>query len=182
MPKTDIHTAAVFLDRDGTLMEDVDYCSDPQQVRLLPGVAEGLRDLRGAGFRAVIVTNQSGIARGLITPEQFAAVQARLLDLIGEGLIDATYHCPDLPGPESKRRKPLPAMVLEAARDLNIDLERSWLVGDKAIDMQCGRAAGVRPILVQTGYGMREDSGKAEFVAKDFATAVEFILRNSGAS
>ena len=171
----------VFLDRDGTLMDDVDYCRDPARVRLLPGVHTGLRRLKRARFCNVIITNQSGIARGLITPAEFEAVQGQLLELAGEGVIDATYHCPDLPGPDSKRRKPLPAMVLEAAADLHLDLSRSWMIGDKAIDVQCGRAAGVRPILVQTGPGRDEDASAAEFVAKDFATAVEFILRNSGA-
>ncbi len=172
---------SVFLDRDGTLMEDVDYCRDPSRVRLLPGVRTGLRHLKRARFCNVIITNQSGIARGLITPAEFEAVQGQFLELAGDGLIDATYHCPDLPGPESKRRKPLPAMVNEAAADLHLDLSRSWMIGDKAIDVQCGRAAGVRPILVQTGSGLHEDGSEAEFVAKDFATAVEFILRNSGA-
>lgn len=167
---------AVFLDRDGTLMEEVDYCRDPEKVRLLPGVEEGLRRLRAAGFRLVIITNQSGIGRGWIAPEEYAAVQARLLELLGPGLVEATYFCPDAPGTASARRKPSPAMVLEAARDLGLDLAGSWFIGDKAIDVQCGRNAGVRAILVQTGYGARESGEGAACVARDFATAVELIL------
>jgi D-glycero-D-manno-heptose 1,7-bisphosphate phosphatase len=167
---------AVFLDRDGTLMEEVDYCRDPARVRLLPGVAEGLRRLKAAGFVTVIVTNQSGIGRGWIAPEEYAAVQARLLELLGAGAVDATYFCPDAPGVESARRKPAPGMVLEAARDLGLDLPRSWMIGDKAIDVQCGRAAGVRPILVRTGYGASQSAEGAEWVAEDFARAVERIV------
>jgi len=105
---------AVFLDRDGTLMEEVDYCRDPAKVRLLPGVIAGLARLKAAGFRAVIITNQSGIGRGRITEVEYAAVHARLLALIGPGLIDATYYCPDAPDHPSTHRKPLPGMVHEA--------------------------------------------------------------------
>src|SRR4051794_19258506 len=101
---------AVFLDRDGTLMEDVHYCNDPDRVKIYPDVSEGLRRLKTGGFRDVIITNQSGIGRGLVTLEQFIAVQNRLIELIGPGLIDGTYYCPDLPGPNAHRRKPSPAM------------------------------------------------------------------------
>jgi D-glycero-D-manno-heptose 1,7-bisphosphate phosphatase len=170
---------AVFLDRDGTLMEDVDYCKDPTRVRIFPDVPESLARLKDAGFRNVIVTNQSGIGRGLVTVEQFAAVQKKLLELIGADLIQATYHCPDVPGPNAHRRKPSPAMVMEAAGDLGLDLVRSWFIGDKASDVQCGCAAGVRTILVLTGYGNAEPRDGAAFVAKDFASAAEFILRNA---
>ena len=172
---------AVFLDRDGTLMHEVNYCKDPALVRLLDGAVEALRLLKAAGFRLVIITNQSGIARGLLDESDFHAVQARLLELIGDGLIEATYMCPDGPGGESARRKPSPAMVLEAARDLRIDLARSWFVGDKDIDVQCGLNAGVRPILVRTGHGRDADPAGAHFVAKDIASAADFILSESGA-
>ena len=134
-------------------MEDVDYCRDPAKVRLLPGVPEALRRLKTAGFLNVIITNQSGIGRGWITPADYQAVHARLLELLGEGLIDATYFCPDRSDAPGPRRKPAPGMILEAARDLAIDLHHSWMIGDKAIDVQCGRNAGARSILVLTGLG-----------------------------
>ena len=175
-------TPAIFLDRDGTLMEDVGYCNDPATVRLFPSVPEALRGLKAGGFRTVIITNQSGIGRGWITAEQYAAVHARLLKLLGPGLIDATYFCPDHADMPSARRKPSPAMVLEAARDLGLDLSRSWFVGDKAIDVQCGLAAGCRAILVQTGEGAGADASGAAHVAKDFASAAALILRTSDAS
>ncbi|MES2570193.1 MAG: HAD family hydrolase [Verrucomicrobiota bacterium] len=170
---------AVFLDRDGTLMEEVDYCRDPEKVRLFSDVRDGLQRLKAAGFRMIIISNQSGIGRGRIAMSEYEAVHARLLELIGAGWIDATYFCPEAPGGESLRRKPAPGMVLEAAREHGLDLSRSWLVGDKAIDVQCGRNAGIRPILVQTGYGAGESGEDAEFIAKDFASAADFILKHS---
>ena len=173
---------AVFLDRDGTLMREVNYCRDPADVRLFDGAAEALRRLRDAGFVLVIITNQSGIARGLLTVADFEKVQARLLKLLGGDLIAATYMCPDGPAGESGRRKPSPVMVHESARDLGLDLPRSWFVGDKQIDVQCGLAAGTRAVLVQTGHGAGEDAAGAHFVAKDIASAAEFILSDSGAS
>ena len=173
---------AVFLDRDGTLMHEVNYCRDPADVRLFDGAGEALRRLKNAGFVLVIITNQSGIARGLLTEADFQKVQTRLLELLGDDLIAATYMCADGPAGESGRRKPSPAMVHEAARDLRIDLTRSWFVGDKDIDVQCGLTAGTRTVLVRTGHGRDADAAGAHFVAKDIASAAEFILSDSGAS
>ena len=167
---------AVFLDRDGTLMEEVEYCRDPEKVRLLPGVLDGLAKLKEAGFRCVIITNQSGIGRGWISMAEYEAVHARLTELLSAGLIDATYFCPDAPGTPSDCRKPAPGMVLKAAQDLQLDLNRSWFIGDKASDVGCGRNAGTRTILVQTGYGASEADAGADFVAADFGAAVEVIL------
>jgi D-glycero-D-manno-heptose 1,7-bisphosphate phosphatase len=172
---------AVFLDRDGTLMEEAHYCSHPDQVRIIPGVPEALRALQAAGYRLVIITNQSGIGRGYYTLADYELVQAHFLGLLGEGLIEATYYCPEAPEKASPRRKPATGMVVEAQRDLGIDLARSWFVGDKAVDVQCGRNAGVRPILVLTGHGAGQDASGAEFVAKDFASAAAFILKTSDA-
>jgi len=173
---------AIFIDRDGTLMEEADYCSDPNAVRIIPGVPEALIQLRDAGYRLVIITNQSGIGRGYYTLADYQSVQVRLLENLGKDLIDGTYFCPEAPEAGSPRRKPLPAMVFEASRDLGLDLSRSWFIGDKAIDVQCGHAAGTRSILVRTGHGSKEVLGDAEFDAKDFASAAAFILRTSDAS
>src|SRR4051812_15686916 len=111
---------AVFLDRDGTLIEDVHYCKDPALVRVLPGAVEALERLKGAGFRTVIITNQSAIGRGWMTQDQYAAVHARTMELIGEEQIDATYFCSHSPEMDSAHRKPAPGMVLDAARDHGI--------------------------------------------------------------
>ena len=179
MPATS--TPAVFLDRDGTLMEEAHYCSHPDQVRIIAGVPEALRALKDAGFRLVIITNQSGIGRGYYTLADYEAVQARFFSLVGDGLIDATYFCPEAPEQNSPRRKPAPGMLLEAARDGALDLPRSWFIGDKAIDVQCALKVGARPILVRTGHGHAEDATGAEFVAKDFASAAAYILKTSDA-
>jgi D-glycero-D-manno-heptose 1,7-bisphosphate phosphatase len=166
---------AVFFDRDGTLMEDAHYCGDPAEVRVYAGVSEALRKLKAAGFRLFVITNQSGIGRGLITEEQYRAVQAEFLRQLGEDLIDASYFCPDVPGVPSTRRKPEPGMVLEAEADFDIDLVSSWFVGDKSADMECGRRAGARTILVLTGYGAGQQA-TADFVAKDAVEAAERIV------
>jgi D-glycero-D-manno-heptose 1,7-bisphosphate phosphatase len=166
---------AVFFDRDGTLMEEVHYCGDPRQVRVYAGVSAGLRRLREAGFRTFIVSNQSGIGRGLITEAQYRAVQEELLSRIGSGLIDASYFCPDAPGMASSRRKPEPGMLLEAAAEWDIDLAGSYTVGDKAADVECGKRAGTKTILVLTGYG-REQDCQPDFRADGVAQAMETVL------
>ena len=169
---------AVFFDRDGTLMEEVQYCADPAGVRVFEGVSEALCRLKAGGWRIIVITNQAGIARGLITEEQYRAVQREFLRQIGEDLIDASYYCPDLPGVPSTRRKPEPGMVLEAAAEHGIDLPESFFVGDKAIDVECGHRAGTGAILVLTGYG-REQPCAAEFIAQDAVEAVNWILARS---
>jgi D-glycero-D-manno-heptose 1,7-bisphosphate phosphatase len=146
---------AVFFDRDGTLMEDTNYCGDPALVRVFPGVPEALHEVREAGYVTVVITNQSGIGRGYFTEQQYHAVAAEFLRQTGHR-IDATYFCPDVPGVPSACRKPEPGMVFAAARDLQLDLSRSWFVGDKDIDVECGRRAGTRTIQVSGDYGVVE--------------------------
>lgn len=171
---------AAFLDRDGVLMEETHYCGDPALVKVFPGVPEALLRLNRAGFLNVIVSNQSGIGRGLITLEQYEAVQGELLRQIGAGLIDASYFCPDPPGVASTRRKPAPGMVLEAAAEYGIDLSRSFFIGDKSSDIECGRRAGTRTALVLTGYGARQRCSP-DFTAAGFADAVTLVLTASAA-
>jgi D-glycero-D-manno-heptose 1,7-bisphosphate phosphatase len=169
---------AVFFDRDGTLMEDVHYCADPALVRIFPGVPEALRRLRACGFATFIVTNQSGIGRGLITGEQYQAVHEEFLRQLGPGLIDRTYCCPDAPdapgAAASPRRKPAPGMLLEAAADYAIDLAQSWVVGDKCADIESGRRAGARTILVMTGYG-RQQTCQPDFTCQDAVEAAAWV-------
>jgi D-glycero-D-manno-heptose 1,7-bisphosphate phosphatase len=168
---------AVFLDRDGTIMRDVDYCGDPAQVEVFPGAASALGRLKARGYKLIIVTNQSGIGRGYFGENDYRAVEWEFLRQLGEGLIDATYFCPDSPDADSPRRKPAPGMILEAQRDHRLDLARSYFVGDKASDIECGRNAGVRTILVQTGYGTHElECASADWIARDLAHAAEMIL------
>ena len=169
---------AVFLDRDGTIMRDVSYCAEPSQVEIFAGVPENLRRLKNAGYKIIVITNQSGIGRGYFSEEDYRAVEREVERQIGADVIDGSYFCPDPPDAGSKRRKPEPAMVLEAERDHRLDLARSFFVGDKAIDAECGRNAGVRTIVVQTGAEGHDAEPRADWIARDFAAATEIILRH----
>jgi D-glycero-D-manno-heptose 1,7-bisphosphate phosphatase len=179
--KERVQRPAVFLDRDGTLMEEVCYCADPALVRVFEGVRGALLALRGAGFQTILITNQSGIAKGIISQAAYESVHARLLELLGAETLDATYMCPDASDSGSFRRKPLPGMLLEAARDWNLSLERSWIIGDKAIDLSCGRNAALAGgILVRTGHGRSEEKKAAPLathIAEDFPAAVDWLLQ-----
>ncbi len=153
--------AAVFLDRDGTIIQEKDYLADPEGVVLVSGAVEALERLRRAGLALVVVTNQSGIARGLYTLDQYRAVARRLDELLKAREVqpDATYFCPhhpDFTGPCSCR-KPDTGMYREAARDLELDLARSFFVGDRIKDILPARELGGRGVLVRTGYGAREE-------------------------
>jgi D-glycero-D-manno-heptose 1,7-bisphosphate phosphatase len=172
----DEKSRAVFLDRDGTIMHDADYCSDPKQVHVFEGVPETLRRLKRKGYKLIIITNQSGIGRGFFTLEQYRAVETEVLRQLGPGLIDATYFCPDTPEQPSKCRKPAPGMILEAARDHHVDLARSFFVGDKEIDAECGRNAGVRTIRVRTGFDKMTDGSSANWAAEDLPAAANLIV------
>jgi len=172
---------AVFFDRDGTLMEEVGYCSDPAQVKVFAGVPEAIENLKRAGFLAIVITNQSGIGRGLFTEAQYAAVQQELLRQIGAGRIDASYFCADLPSAATARRKPAPGMILEAAAAFDIDLKASFTIGDKPSDIECGRRALTRTIRVRTGYGAATerdpDFKSPDLVADDVPAAVRWLLQ-----
>jgi D-glycero-D-manno-heptose 1,7-bisphosphate phosphatase len=173
---TDALSAAVFIDRDGTIMQDADYCSDANDVKIFPGAPEALRRLKSNGFKLIIITNQSGIGRGLFMLQQYRTVEAEVLQQLGAGLVAATYFCPDVPGQHSTCRKPAPGMILQAAREHQIDLSRSFLIGDKEIDVECGHNAGVRAIRVRTGPQRDTAGTKADWIAEDLPAAAEIIL------
>jgi D-glycero-D-manno-heptose 1,7-bisphosphate phosphatase len=175
---------AVFLDRDGTIIEDAGYLRDPAGVRLLPGVAQAIRQLNEHGLIVVVATNQSGIARGLLTLDQYRATERRvdeLLTLQGARL-DAHYFCPHVPelsGP-CDCRKPGSLLYRQAAERFGIDLPRSWWVGDRVRDLLPAKSFGARGILVLTGAGESEASderAKGFEKVRDLADAVAVILR-----
>lgn len=175
-------TPAVFLDRDGTLVHDPGFLRDPDDVRVLPGVGAALRDLAAAGYRLVVITNQSGIARGIVTPAQLTAVNAA----IGQQLADhgvtiaGWYHCPHAPDAGCACRKPGTALHREAAAALDLDLARSWCVGDRTSDLAPAAALGGRAILVRTGNGKRHEATARNAgypVADDLLAAATLILR-----
>jgi D-glycero-D-manno-heptose 1,7-bisphosphate phosphatase len=169
---------AIFLDRDGTLMDELDYCDKPADVRAIPGAAKSLAELRRRGWLNIIVTNQSGIGRGYFTVADYEAVNAELLRQLG-GAVDAIYFSPEDPDRATHRRKPGTGMIEEASRDYGIAPEKSWFVGDKESDIVCGRTAGCTTILVLTGYGRQHRDCGANFVAHDIVEAAQIILRES---
>ena len=152
---------ALFLDRDGTLIELVDYLADPEQVVLISETVAAIRRAKKAGWAVIIVTNQSGIGRGYYGWDEFSAVQTRVHNLLtAHGtLVDAVYACPHPPPsaggpPVSAYRKPAPGMLLRAAADLRLDLSRSVIAGDTAADLMAGKSAGLLSgALTNTGYG-----------------------------
>ena len=178
---------AVFLDRDGTLIDAESYLSDPKRVVLLPGTAAALSDLRDAGFTLVVVTNQSGIARGLFTEDDYHAVAKRLDDVLAKAgsPVDATMYCPHHPdfGPACACRKPATGMYRQAAAELGIDLANSYYVGDRVLDVAPARELGGVGVLVRTGYGADEaarvPAGMA--VVDDLGGAARFILSGARA-
>jgi len=176
---------AVFLDRDGTIMDDPGFLSDPAAVKLLPGAAQAVRRFNQSGLAVVVVTNQSGIARGLITVPQYEAVQVRLVQLLaGAGArIDGAYYCPhhpDFTGP-CDCRKPATKLFRDAATALDLDLGRSFYVGDRMSDIEPARALAGRGILVRTGRGAEHAQAAIEAgftVAADLQTAADLILEH----
>jgi D-glycero-D-manno-heptose 1,7-bisphosphate phosphatase len=146
---------AVFLDRDGTLIEDVGYPRDPEAVRLLDGAPEALAALRRAGFALVVVSNQSGIGRGLVSREEADAVHARFVrELQARGVeLDDVRYCPHAPEEACACRKPAAGLLLDSARELGLDLDRSFMVGDKPADVEAGRTAGCRTVLFGGDWG-----------------------------
>ena len=179
---------AVFLDRDGTLNEEVNYLSRMDQLRLFPQTVEAVRLINAAGMKAVVVTNQSGIARGYFTEDFVCRVHDRINELlaVGGARIDGFYVCPHHPvygngiyKQECSCRKPKPGMLLRAAAELNIDLSRSYMIGDMLKDIETGKKLGVKGILVRTGYGMNiVRTDMPAYIAEDILEAVQWILKD----
>ncbi|MDR1613262.1 MAG: HAD family hydrolase [Planctomycetota bacterium] len=170
-----------LLDRDGTIMVDKIYQSDPAQTELLPNALEGLKLLAGAGFGLVVVTNQSGINRGLIQPSELEAVNRRLAEILAvDGVaLEAVYYCPHTPDEDCCCRKPMPGMALRAARDLGFDPRDCVVIGDREADVALGKAIGAMSVLVRTGGGREteaEGKVKADHIADDLKAAAEWML------
>jgi D-glycero-D-manno-heptose 1,7-bisphosphate phosphatase len=175
-PKSEGARRAVFVDRDGTLMEEVNFCKDPADVRAIPGAAKRLAHLRRMGWAVVVITNQSGIGRGIIKPEEYEAVHAELLRQIG-GEIDGAYMAADVPPHITPRRKPGIGMIEEAVRDLGLTLEGGYFIGDKTMDVQCGHNAGLKSILVHTGHGKKHIGCGADLETRDVVEALDWIIK-----
>jgi len=184
---------AVFLDRDGTVNEEIEYLTSPADLRLIPRSAEAIKMANGMGLRVLIVTNQSGVARGLLTEQQLEDIHRTLIGKLGaEGaVVDRIYYCPHHPGegPERYRvacdcRKPGTGMIRRAVEDFGIDPTGSYVIGDRTVDVEMARNAGARAILVLTGYGRAErslcerDGIPLDYVADDLFDAMHFVSRS----
>ncbi len=183
---------AIFLDRDGTLNYDPGYISDPEVIKLLPGVVEGLKYLQDVlHFKLIVVSNQAGISRGLLSHEQVDKVNKRISDLLisDQIRIEKFYYCPSHPEfsteDECKCRKPSPQMIFDASKDYDIDLSKSYLIGDRASDIESGLNAGVYSILLSSDILKEQISllqnhqKSANFVADNFRHAVSRIAERT---
>lgn len=183
--------SALFLDRDGTINHDPGYIKDPSLIVILPGVAEGIKKLKDEyGFKIIVVSNQAGVAKGLMTLDDVESVNAKINELlVGKGAsIDSFYYCPYHPefDPPEKSicRKPSPFMIVQAAQEHEIDLSKSYMIGDRASDVESGFNAGVKTILLQTEEFEKEISTlhnqgkKPNFVAANFKQACDFIIND----
>ncbi|RMD49224.1 MAG: HAD family hydrolase [Ignavibacteria bacterium] len=182
---------AIFLDRDDTLNYDPGYLNDPDKVKLYPGVGEGIAKLKKEyGFKAIVISNQSGVTRGLISLEQVEAVNNRINALLKDygTEIDDFYFCPYHPDFDDEEktscRKPSPKMVLEAAKKYNIDLSASYFIGDQFSDVECGNNAGCKTILITNKISpseindLQSPQKTPNFVACDFLNACDFIIKD----
>jgi len=179
---------AIFLDRDGTINEDPGYISDPEKVILFPETGNSLYTLKKYGFLLIVISNQSGISRGLMTNKDVDAVNEKINALLSEYKvkIDAFYYCPAHPDfsipEECECRKPSPKMLYEAAKEFNVDIAGSYFIGDTVADIECGKKAGLKTILVKTGKGeesfsiLQKDNNFPTFVAENLTNACNFIL------
>lgn len=170
----------VLLDRDGTIIVERNYLSDPDQVELLPRAAEGLLRLRRAGCKLAVITNQSGIGRGLFSLETLERIHGRMLDLLlQEGVeIEGIFFCPHIPEDHCDCRKPEPGLIERAAEALGFDPSQSFVIGDKPCDVELGQAVGARTILVRTGYGSQIEAEKGcrpDYLADDLYKAAAIV-------
>lgn len=178
---------AIFLDRDGTIIEDRNYISRPEEVVILPGAAAGLQKLYAAGFKLIIVSNQSGVGRGYFTLVDVEKVNEHIRQEFGRNgvIFEKIYVAPEAPETPSAGRKPSPQFLFDARDEFGIDLAQSYLIGDKWIDLQCGWNAGVRKsILVRTGYGAQVERDftqnlGAALIVDDLPAAAAWILAQS---
>jgi D-glycero-D-manno-heptose 1,7-bisphosphate phosphatase len=177
---------AVFLDRDGTIAEEVGYLDHISRFRMFPFVAQAIRQLNGAKLPVIVITNQSGVARGYFPESLITAVHELMTtQLATEGAhVDALYYCPHKEGDACACRKPKPGMLESAAREHGLDLRRSFVVGDRYGDIELAHSVGARAILVRTGYGegeMKSNSAKwpapPDFIAENLGAAANWILR-----
>jgi len=179
---------AVFVDRDGTINEESGYLFRKEECRFIPGALGAIAQLNNAGFPVVVITNQSGIARGYYSADDLEQLHLHMADEIAAagGRIDGWYYCPHHPDYPAEAaqcdcRKPLPGLLQRAARELGIDLASSWMIGDKLADISAGVAAGCQTILVRTGYGSSEalSAPEGQLILDDLGAAATHIIKQT---
>lgn len=170
---------AIFLDRDGTMAKDVNYCRRPEDFKLFPYTAKAIKLLKKHGFKVIVVTNQSGVARGYFTEETLARIHDKMKRELAkeDAFVDAIYYCPHHPDDNCGCRKPKTKMILQAAQDINIDLSQSYVIGDLKMDIELGKAVGAKTILV--GDSLSSEAGGVVPDARfsDLWKAARAILR-----
>ncbi|MAG15367.1 MAG: D-glycero-beta-D-manno-heptose-1,7-bisphosphate 7-phosphatase [Dehalococcoidales bacterium] len=169
---------AVFLDRDGTMAEDVSYCCRAEDFRLLPNTARAIELLNEHGFKVIVVTNQSGVGRGYFTEETLADIHKKMKrELAREGArVDAIYYCPHHPDDNCDCRKPKPGMIRQAVKDYDIDLKYSFVMGDMMSDIAMGKAAGCRTVFIGRQPPVSEGEAAPEAIAPDMLEATYSII------
>ncbi len=193
---------AIFMDRDGTICEEVGFLDDLSKLRLINGSAEAIRMINKSGMKAVVVSNQSGVGRGLFTENFVNNVHKKLKEILRKenAFLDGIYYCPHLPDAGCTCRKPETGMIKRALDDMDIDLKKSYMIGDKAIDIEFAHRAGAKGVMVRTGYGSRESKSREPevkgernlldprpstidsrpcYVADNLLEAVKWILKDS---
>jgi D,D-heptose 1,7-bisphosphate phosphatase len=185
---------AIFLDRDGTLNLEVNRVKTPEEFIIIDGVWDAIRLINQSGYRAILITNQAGIAMGMYTAEDLRQIHKKLATILGRhgAYLDAIYYCPHYPYPEYSGgvselqipcscRKPAAGLIRKAAEEFNLDLSRSWLVGDSTVDIHTAHNAHLRSVLVETGYAGRDDRypARPDYIAPDLESAVRLILQHA---
>lgn len=176
---------AVFIDRDGTINVNFGYINNPDDFKMYPGVKDGIKLLKDNGFKIIIITNQSGIARGYFSEETLEKIHEKMKsELSKEGaMIDAIYFCPHHPDEKCNCRKPKPGMLEKAIKDFNIDIEKSFIIGDRMLDVEAGHKIGCKTVLVPERKDLvwqerKESIIEPDYVCDDFISGIKWILKN----
>jgi len=175
---------AVFLDRDGTIAKDVPYCRRVEDFEILPGVPEGIRMVNQHGFKTVVITNQSGVARGYFTEETLSLIHQKMKQELQKhhAFVDAIYFCPHHPDDGCDCRKPKPTLLLQAAKDMGIALEMSYMIGDDAKDVKAGKAAGCRTVWLTVDPSQAENKQQHQLpdhIAGSLYEAVKWVIEDA---
>ena len=179
------HNIAIFLDRDGTINEEVNFLSHPDELTLIPNAAKAIREMNELGLNVFVISNQSGIARGYLTEDDLQKVNGHLVQLlkIENAFVKKIYYCPHSDEHNCNCRKPKPGMLQQAEQEFHVDLKNSFIIGDRFVDIDAGKNVGAKTILVRTGYGEKsiqwgnENNQSADYVAQNLYEGFQWIKK-----